>query len=81
MGKPGQQSRRGEGEKEPDKTVRDSLLKVKIPRWKLEKLKHVATRRGISLTDIVSDIIGIFLSNNAEDLTQKDADRGEGYDP
>lgn len=78
MGIQGKQSKKGEGEKEPDGSVRNAPLKIRIPRWKLLRLKSIALRRKISLTDLVSEIIGIFLSRNTEDSTQRQDDIDEG---
>lgn len=78
MGIKGKQSRRGEGEKEPDGSVRDSLLKVMLPLWKLTRIKEIAALRKISLTDLINRMIDTFLSNNAEDLTQQNNDKDEG---
>lgn len=76
MGVKGKQSKRGEGEKES--FVRDSLLKVKVPFWKLKRLKNISSIKRISLTDLINEILTIFLSTNAEDFTQQNEDKDEG---
>lgn len=81
MGIPGKQSSKGKGEKEPDGSVRDSLLKVKLPSWKLLKLKELAANQGRSLTDLISQIIGQYLnqiSDSAEYPTQQNDGDEEG---
>lgn len=78
MGIPGKQSKRGEGEKESDGSPRDSLLRVKLPSWKINKLKEIAKNKRLSLTDLISLIVDYFLGNLADAPTQKKDSTDEG---
>lgn len=78
MGILGKQSKRGEGEKESDGSIRDSLLRVKLPKWKIDKLKAIAFQKNISLTDLISAIVDIFLGNSADAPAQNTDSDDEG---
>lgn len=61
MGKRGQQSRKGIGEKEPDGSPRNTRLQCFLPEAKITSLKAIAESRNCTLTDIVSEAIEIYL--------------------
>lgn len=62
MGKKGQQSRKGVGEKEIDNSLRDTRLQCFLPKSKILALKSIAKAEKCSLTDIVSKAIDIYLN-------------------
>ncbi|OKH38349.1 hypothetical protein NIES2119_09945 [[Phormidium ambiguum] IAM M-71] len=62
MGKKGQQSKKGIGEKEPDGSPRNRRLQCFLPEAKIATLKAIAKSKKSSLTDIVSEAIDFYLN-------------------
>lgn len=57
---------RGQGQKEPDGNVRKFPVYCRLPIYKVELIDRIAKDRGISRTDIISESIDLWLSENAE---------------